>query len=94
MLVQLNIEDKILSEKISDYVESKHKEINELVIEALESFLSKNGTKLNYQIEDIEKNSSVIDFNLDDNTIEDVKLFEEIEDVKKYSKELRDNAWK
>lgn len=85
MIVQLNIEDKILSEKISDYMEMKHQKINDLIIESLESFLSKSEKRLDYQVEDIEKNSSVIDFGLDGNVGEEVK---------KYLKELRYNAWR
>ena len=94
MLVQLNIEDKELSEKISHYVESKHKKINDLVIEALENFLYTNREKLQYKVEDIEQNSTIIDFGLEDNADEEVGLFSDIQDIKRYSKELRDNAWK
>jgi len=94
MLVQLNIEDKELSERISHYVESKHKKINDLVIEALENFLYTNREKLQYKVEDIEQNSTIIDFGLEDSADEEVGLFSDIQDIKKYSKELRDNAWK
>jgi len=53
MLVQLNIEDKVLSEKISDYVGSKHKGINELVIESIDFFLNDDIIKI---LRSIQKN--------------------------------------
>jgi len=93
MVIQLNIEDKRLTKKISEYIDVKHKAVNELMIEALENFFSTTKSPLNYQVEDIEKNSSVINFGLNDE-VEDIKLFKYINDVKNYSKELRNNAWK
>ena len=51
--------------------------------------------QLKYEIEDIDKNASVIDFGLDDEKIDkDIKLFEDVENVADYSRKLRDNAWK
>ena len=95
MIIQLNIEDKALLEKISLYVGDKHKEINEQIIEVLEKFFEKKEPILKYDIEDIDKNASVIDFGLDDEKIDkDIKLFEDVENVADYSKKLRDNAWK
>ena len=93
MVIQLNIEDEILTEKISEYINVKHKAFNELMIEALENFFSTAKSSLNYEVEDIDKNSSVIDFGLN-NDIEDIKLFQDIDNVQNYSKELRNNAWK
>ncbi len=93
MVIQLNIEDERLAGKISEYIDAKHKAVNELMIEALENFFSTTKSPLNYQVEDIDKNSSVIDFGLNDE-VEDIKLFQDIDDVESYSQELRNNAWK
>jgi len=90
MVIQLNIEDKILTEKISKYIDAKYKAVNELMIEALESFFSTTKSPLNYQVEDIEKNSTIIDFGLNDE-IDDIKLFQDIDDVESYSKKLRND---
>ena len=75
MVIELNIEDKRLSEKISEYIEAKHKPINELMIEALENFFSTTKSPLSYEVEDIDKNSSVIDFGL--NLVEELKIIKE-----------------
>ena len=61
MVIQLNIEDRILTEKISEYIDTKEKEVDELMIEALENFFSTAESPLDYEVEDIDKNLNVID---------------------------------
>jgi len=52
----------------------------------------KDKSILDYKIQDREKHSSTIDFNLKED--KNYKLFNDIEDIQSYSKELRENGWK
>ena len=52
----------------------------------------KDKSILDYKIQDREKHSSTIDFNLKED--KDYKLFNDIKDIQSYSKELRANGWK
>ncbi|NOZ90031.1 MAG: hypothetical protein GXO60_01965 [Epsilonproteobacteria bacterium] len=94
MVVSANITDRTLQEQISNYIENRQKEVNDLMIEALKYFFNKkNGSTLNYKIQDAEQNAEVLDFGIKDSNL-NYKLFEDIDDVATYAKELRDNAWK
>ena len=93
MLVSANIEDRLLQEQIMKYLANKQDEISDLMVEALKQFFKKNSSVLNYKVQDVEKHAKVIDFNLAEGD-SNYKLFENIDDVPSYSKELRANAWK
>ena len=92
MVIEIDINDKQLEEKIYSYLESKKQQVNDAIIETLSKLVSKENNRLEYEIEDIEKNSTTIDFGIEDDS--DIKLFENVDDVVKFSRELRDNAWK
>jgi len=93
MIVSANITDTILQEQIAYYIANRQKEMSDLMIEALKFFFKKNSSVLNYKVQDAETNAKVLDFNIKDAN-SNYKLFEDVEDVATYTKELRDNAWK
>jgi len=93
MLININIEDQVLQKQIANYITNKHKQVNHLMVEALEHFFKKDHTLLNYKTQDAEKNAQIIDFNLDVEK-NNQKLFQDIDDVETYAKELRTDAWK
>lgn len=93
MLVSANIEDRLLQEQIVNYLEGKQHEMNELMVEALRQFFKKDSSTLNYKVQDVKKHSSVIDFNLEESN-DNYKLFQDVEDVQSYARELRNSAWK
>ena len=93
MLVNVNIEDRLLQEQIAKYLANKQDEISDLVVEALKQFFKKDNSVLNYKVQDAEKHAKVIDFNLEEQD-SNYKLFENIDDVQSYARELRANAWK
>ena len=93
MLVSANIEDRLLQEQIVKYLANKQDEISDLMVEALKQFFKKNNSVLNYKIQDVEKHAKVIDFNLEEQD-SNYKLFENVDDVPSYTRELRTNAWK
>ena len=92
MQLNIKIEDKQLEALISDYVTNKNKQVNELIVEALNFFLKSEKNRLYYETQNPDASSTTIDFNLTSD--KKYKLFEDVDDVKKYSKELRNNAWK
>ena len=91
--IEINISDAMLQEQISNYISTRQKEMNDLMIEALKFFFKKNSSVLNYTVQDAETNAKVLDFNIKDAN-PNYKLFEDVEDVATYAKELRDSAWK
>ena len=91
MLVSANIEDRQLEKKIADYLGDKEEKIGDLMTEALKEFFQKEKLTLNYQIQNIKENSTIIDFNLEEDT--QYKPFKDINNVEEYSKELRKDAW-
>jgi len=93
MIVSANITDTMLQEQIAYYIANRQKEMSDLMIEALKFFFKKNSSVLNYKVQDAETNAKVLDFNIKDAN-SNYKLFEDVEDVATYAKELRDNAWK
>ena len=93
MLVSANIEDRLLQEQIAKYLANKQDEISDLMVEALKQFFKKDNSVLNYKVQDVEKHAKVIDFNLEEQD-SNYKLFENIDDVQSYARELRANAWK
>ena len=93
MTINLEIKDRILEEQILSYISNRQKKLNELIVEALEQFLKKNNSPLKYKTQNPEKYAKVLDFNIEESNSK-YKLFEDIEDVAKYSKELRKDAWK
>ena len=93
MIVSANITDTMLQEQIAYYIANRQKEMSDLMIEALKFFFKKNSSVLNYKVQDAETNAKIIDFNIKD-VNSNYKLFEDVEDVVTYAKELRDNAWK
>jgi hypothetical protein len=93
MQLSINIEDNYLQEQITQYISNKHKQTNELMVEALKYFFKNRQKELfNYKTQNPEKSAITIDFNLE--VQQDYKLFQDVKDVKSYARELRDNAWK
>jgi len=93
MQFSINIEDNYLQEQITQYISNKHKQTNELMVEALKYFFKNRQKELfNYKTQNPEKSATTIDFNLE--VQQDYKLFQDVRDVKSYARELRDNAWK
>jgi len=92
MLVSVNIEDRLLEENIINYIGDRQDKINDLMTQALKEFFQKEKPILNYKVQDIEKNTTVIDFNIKED--DKHKLFEDINDVKRYARELREDAWR
>lgn len=92
MQLSINIEDSYLQEQIANYISGKQIQANDLMVELLKHFFDKNRSILHYKTQNPKNTSSTIDFGLE--TQNDYKLFEDIDDVKSYAKELRTNAWK
>ena len=92
MQLNINIEDAHLQEQISHYISNKHIQANELMVELLEHFFKKEQTSLSYTVKNPEQTATTIDFNLESES--NYKLFEDVNDVESYAKELRTNAWK
>jgi hypothetical protein len=90
--VNINIEDVYLQKQIAHYISDKHIQANDFMVELLEHFFQKEQTPLNYKIQNPEKEATTLDFNLEAES--NYKLFEDVNDVKSYAKELRINAWK
>jgi hypothetical protein len=93
MTINLEIKDRALEEKILSYISNRQKEVNELILEALEHFLKKDSSSLKYKIKNPEEYAKTLDFNIKESN-PNYKLFEDIENIAEYSKELRKNAWK
>jgi len=66
---------------------SKKQQVNDAIIETLSKLVNKENTTLEYEIEDIEKNSTLIDFGIDAES--NINLFENVDDVARFSRELR-----
>ena len=92
MQLNINIEDAHLQEQLTHYISNKHIQVNEFMVELLEHFFKKEQTPLSYVVKNPEKTATTIDFNLESES--DYKLFEDVNDVKSYAKELRIDAWK
>jgi len=92
MQLSINIEDNYLQEQIANYISEKQIQVSDFVVELLKHFFDKNKNVLHYRTQNPEDTSTTIDFGLE--TQNNYKLFEDVEDVKSYAKELRDNAWK
>ena len=92
MQLSINIEDSYLQEQIANYVSIKQIQANDFMVELLKHFFDKNRSVLQYKIQNPQSTSTTIDFGLESQ--DDYKLFEDVEDVKSYAKELRTNAWK
>lgn len=92
MQLNIHIDDRHLEDKITEYISSKHIQANDFMVELLEHFFNKEETVLKYKTKDVDEVAKVIDFNLESES--NHKLFEDVEDVAGYAKELRKNAWK
>jgi len=92
MQLSINIEDSYLQEQIANYVSIKQIQANDFIVELLKHFFDKNRSVLHYKVQNPQSTSTTIDFGLESQ--DDYKLFEDVEDVKSYAKELRTNAWK
>ena len=93
MQLSINIEDNHLQEQITHYISNKQQQANELMIEALKYFFkNKQKELLGYKTQNPEESAITIDFDLE--AKKDYKLFQDVDDVKNYAKELRDNAWR
>ncbi|CAA6824418.1 MAG: Unknown protein [uncultured Sulfurovum sp.] len=92
MQLNIHIDDRHLQNQITEYMSSKHIQANDFMVELLEHFFHKEGTVLKYKTKEANEVAKVIDFDLESESSH--KLFEDVEDVASYSKELRKNAWK
>ncbi|MEA2028606.1 MAG: hypothetical protein U9N49_06490 [Campylobacterota bacterium] len=86
---EVDSESQIIAKQVEDYYNGSSTRLNEEEYKTrMESFMQ----NLKYEIEDIEQNSTTIDFGIEDDS--DIKLFEHVDDVAKFSRELRDRAWR
>lgn len=92
MQLNIQIDDRHLEDKITEYISSKHIQANDFMVELLEHFFNKEETILKYKTKELDEVAKVIDFDLESDS--NHKLFEDVEDVTSYAKELRKNAWK
>lgn len=92
MQLNIQIDDRHLEDKITEYISSKHIQANDFMVELLEHFFNKEETVLKYKTKELDEVAKVIDFDLESDS--NHKLFEDVEDVASYAKELRKNAWK
>ena len=90
MRLNIEVKDEALSKRINEYINKKNINANDLMLELLIKFF--NQEQLEYKKKDAKKSAKVLNFNLQED--ENLKLFEDVEDVAKYSKELRENAWR
>ena len=90
MRLNIEVKDEALSKRINEYINKKNINANDLMLELLVKFF--NQEQLEYKKKDAKKSAKVLNFNLQED--ENLKLFEDVEDVAKYSKELRENAWR
>ena len=91
MQLNVQIEDINLQEQLTHYISKKQIEANELLIELLQHFF-KEKSVLDYKTKNPELSATTLDFNLESD--KSYKLFQDVDDVQSYSKELRTNAWK
>ena len=92
--MQLNVQitDVNLQEQLTQYISKKQIEANELLVELLQHFFQENKSVLHYKTKNPELSATTLDFELESD--KDYKLFQDVDDVKSYAKELRVNAWK
>jgi spore coat protein CotH len=92
MHLSIDIHDNHLEQQIKDYIVQKHQKANDLILEALKLFFKNNSSAgLSYRTKDPKEISKPLDFGLQENNEE---LFDDIDDVKKFAKKLRDDAWR
>ncbi len=91
MQLNIHIDDNHLQEEIARYISQRHIEANDFVKELIEHFFKKEETPLDYTTSN-KKNAITLDFNLESEP--NYRLFEEVNDVKKFSQELREDAWR
>ena len=92
MQLNVQIEDVNLQEQLTQYISKKKIEANELLVELLQHFFQEDKSVLHYKTKNPELSATTLDFNLESDN--GYKLFEDVDDVKSYAKELRANAWK
>ena len=92
--MQLNVQitDVNLQEQLTQYISKKKIEANDLLVELLQHFLQEDKSVLHYKTKNPELSATTLDFDLESD--KDYKLFQDVDDVKSYTKELRANAWK
>ena len=92
--MQLNVQitDVNLQEQLTQYISKKKIEANELLVELLQHFFKEDKSVLHYKTKNPELSATTLDFDLESD--KSYKLFEDVDDVKSYAKELRTNAWK
>jgi hypothetical protein len=80
-----------LEQQLFEFLKQQKKELEEVTIEALTSFLSsfKKEEKLHFKKKDISKNLSVIISDDDEPIDETIKLYSHVEDSAKYIHDLR-----
>jgi hypothetical protein len=93
MQLSVEIEDNRLQEQITRYLMDKQQQTNELIVEALRYFFQdRTKNRLDYQTKDPEESATTIDFDL--KAQPGYKLFQDVEDVQTYARELREHAWR
>ncbi len=92
MQLNIHIEDVYLQEQLAQYISKKKIEANELLVELLQHFFNKEKSVLHYKTQNPELSATTLDFDLESD--KSYKLFEDVNDVKSYARELRANAWK
>ena len=92
--MQLNVQitDINLQEQLTQYISKKKIEVDELLVELLQHFFQEDKSVLHYKTKNPELSATTLNFDLESD--KDYKLFEDVDDVKSYAKELRANAWK
>jgi len=90
MRLSIEVKDEALSKRISEYISSKNIKANDLMLELLAKFFG--GEHLDYKIKDAKRSAKILNYDLEED--KDYKLFEQVDDIAKYSKELRENAWR
>ncbi len=92
MQLNIQIEDVNLQEQLTQYISQKKMKANELLVELLQHFFQEDKSVLHYKTKNPELSATTLDFDLESD--KSYKLFEDVDDVKSYAKELRANAWK
>ena len=92
MQLNVQIEDVNLQKQLTQYISQKKMKANELLVELLQHFFQEDKSVLHYKTKNPELSATTLDFDLESD--KSYKLFEDVDDVKSYAKELRANAWK
>ena len=92
MQLQIDINDTDLQKKLSQYIAQKQIEASDLLVELLQHFFKKENSPLHYKTRDPEQSATTIDFHLKNDT--EYNLFQDVDNVSSYAKELRSNAWR